>query len=67
MYFFSLFRVPRFQAIFFASMEPEMRKEIWPFLLRVFPWESTVEQRETIRNDLFLDYQNIRKKRYNLT
>ncbi|PAV75583.1 hypothetical protein WR25_12592 isoform D [Diploscapter pachys] len=51
------------KAIFFASMEPEMRKEIWPFLLRVFPWQSTVEQRETIRNDLFLDYQNIRKKR----
>ncbi len=44
-------------------MEPSLRKEAWPFLLRVYPWTSTVEQRETIRNDNFLEYQNIRKKR----
>ncbi|CAJ0572064.1 unnamed protein product, partial [Mesorhabditis spiculigera] len=51
------------KALYFASMEPNLRKEIWPFLLRVYPWESTVEQRETIRNDLFLEYQNIKRKR----
>uniref|UniRef100_A0A1I7WB83 Rab-GAP TBC domain-containing protein n=1 Tax=Heterorhabditis bacteriophora TaxID=37862 RepID=A0A1I7WB83_HETBA len=50
------------KAIFFASMEPSLRKEIWPFLLRVYPWQSTIEQRETIRNDLFLGYQNLRRK-----
>ncbi|PIO73031.1 hypothetical protein TELCIR_05010 [Teladorsagia circumcincta] len=50
------------KAIFFASMEPGLRKEIWPFLLRIYPWQSTLEQRETIRNDLFLEYQNLRKK-----
>ncbi|EYC34590.1 hypothetical protein Y032_0001g483 [Ancylostoma ceylanicum] len=50
------------KAIFFASMEPSLRKEIWPFLLRVYPWQSTLEQRETIRNDLFLEYQNLRRK-----
>ncbi|KIH67962.1 hypothetical protein ANCDUO_01704 [Ancylostoma duodenale] len=50
------------KAIFFASMEPNLRKEIWPFLLRVYPWQSTLEQRETIRNDLFLEYQNLRRK-----
>uniref|UniRef100_F1KVQ5 TBC1 domain family member 16 n=1 Tax=Ascaris suum TaxID=6253 RepID=F1KVQ5_ASCSU len=51
------------KAIYFASVDPSLRKEIWPFLLRVYPWTSTLEQRETIRNDLFLEYQNIRKKR----
>ncbi|KHJ80916.1 hypothetical protein OESDEN_19404, partial [Oesophagostomum dentatum] len=50
------------KAIFFASMEPGLRKEIWPFLLRVYPWESTLEQREVIRNDLFLEYQNLRRR-----
>ncbi|KAK6041402.1 TBC domain protein [Cooperia oncophora] len=43
-------------------MEPGLRKELWPFLLRIYPWQSTLEQRETIRNDLFLEYQNLRKK-----
>ncbi|WKY14334.1 hypothetical protein Q1695_000127 [Nippostrongylus brasiliensis] len=50
------------KAIFFASMEPSLRKEIWPYLLRIYPWQSTLEQRETIRNDLFLEYQNLRKR-----
>ncbi|CAB3400402.1 unnamed protein product [Caenorhabditis bovis] len=50
--------------IFFASMEVEMREKVWPFLLRVYPWESTSDERETIKNDLFLEYQSIKKKRY---
>ncbi|VDN56250.1 unnamed protein product [Dracunculus medinensis] len=49
------------KAIYFASIHPLIRSDVWPFLLRVYPWESTFEQRETIRNDLFLSYQNIRK------
>ncbi|CAI5454458.1 unnamed protein product [Caenorhabditis angaria] len=52
--------------IFFASMDSEMREKVWPFLLRVYPWESTAEQRETIKNDIFLEYQNIRKRRYKI-
>lgn len=53
--------------IFFASMDVEMREKVWPFLLRVYPWESSADQRENIKNDLFLEYQNIRKKRYRVT
>uniref|UniRef100_A0A915D3E3 Rab-GAP TBC domain-containing protein n=1 Tax=Ditylenchus dipsaci TaxID=166011 RepID=A0A915D3E3_9BILA len=48
------------KAVYFASMDFSLRKEIWPFLLRVYPWTSTFEQREAIRNDLFLSYQNIK-------
>lgn len=40
-----------------------LRKEIWPFLLRIYPWNSTFEQREAIRNELFLSYQNIKRIR----
>uniref|UniRef100_A0AC35U4G2 Rab-GAP TBC domain-containing protein n=1 Tax=Rhabditophanes sp. KR3021 TaxID=114890 RepID=A0AC35U4G2_9BILA len=50
------------KSIFFASMEPTLRREIWPFLLRVYPWTSTLDQRESIRNDLFLEYQKLKKR-----
>ncbi|KAI6217384.1 TBC1 domain family member 16 [Aphelenchoides fujianensis] len=53
------------KAIYFASMEPSLRKELWPFLLRVYNWESTFEQREQVRNDLFLEYNNIKRRRSN--
>uniref|UniRef100_A0A1I8BN82 Rab-GAP TBC domain-containing protein n=1 Tax=Meloidogyne hapla TaxID=6305 RepID=A0A1I8BN82_MELHA len=49
--------------IYFASMDPKMRKELWPFLLRIFPWSSSYENRETIRNDLFLQYQRMKRNR----
>ncbi|KAH7699823.1 Protein TBC-16, partial [Aphelenchoides avenae] len=51
------------KTVYFAAIEPSLRKEIWPFLLHMYPWNSTFEQREAIRNDLFLEYQNIKKKR----
>uniref|UniRef100_A0A914MZ37 Uncharacterized protein n=1 Tax=Meloidogyne incognita TaxID=6306 RepID=A0A914MZ37_MELIC len=44
-------------------MDPKMRKELWPFLLRIFPWSSTYEHRESIRNDLFLRYQRMKRNR----
>uniref|UniRef100_A0AC34GWK5 Rab-GAP TBC domain-containing protein n=1 Tax=Panagrolaimus sp. ES5 TaxID=591445 RepID=A0AC34GWK5_9BILA len=51
------------KAVYFASMDPALRREVWPFLLRVYPWTSTLEQRESLRNDLFLEYQNIKRKK----
>uniref|UniRef100_A0A1I8ERJ6 Rab-GAP TBC domain-containing protein n=1 Tax=Wuchereria bancrofti TaxID=6293 RepID=A0A1I8ERJ6_WUCBA len=51
------------KAIYFATIDPTLRKEIWPFLLRVYPWASTFEQREIIRNDIFIEYQKIKKQR----
>uniref|UniRef100_A0A915LM19 Rab-GAP TBC domain-containing protein n=1 Tax=Meloidogyne javanica TaxID=6303 RepID=A0A915LM19_MELJA len=44
-------------------MDLKMRKELWPFLLRIFPWSSTYEHRESIRNDLFLRYQRMKRNR----
>lgn len=54
----------RIQAIFFASIDSSLRREIWPFLLRVYPWESTVEEREAKKNDLFLEYQTVKRRRF---
>jgi len=44
-------------------LDSSLRHEIWPFLLHYFPYSSTFEEREQIRNDRFIDYQNIRKAR----
>uniref|UniRef100_A0A183CAJ3 Rab-GAP TBC domain-containing protein n=1 Tax=Globodera pallida TaxID=36090 RepID=A0A183CAJ3_GLOPA len=49
--------------VYFSSMEPSLRKELWPFLLRIYPWNSTAEQRESIRNELFLRYQRLKGQR----
>ncbi|MCP9266243.1 hypothetical protein DINM_021757 [Dirofilaria immitis] len=49
------------KAIYFATMDPTLRKEAWPFLLRVYPWTSTHEQREIIRNDIFIEMKNALK------
>lgn len=54
----------RLQSIFFGGIEPALRKEVWPFLLHYYPYESTYEQRDQIKNDKYLEYQKIRKKRF---
>uniref|UniRef100_A0A914HVB8 Rab-GAP TBC domain-containing protein n=1 Tax=Globodera rostochiensis TaxID=31243 RepID=A0A914HVB8_GLORO len=51
------------KTVYFSSMEPSLRKELWPFLLRIYPWNSSAEQRESIRNELFLRYQRLKGQR----
>ncbi|KAK0053142.1 TBC1 domain family member 16 [Biomphalaria pfeifferi] len=51
------------KAIFFGGLDASIRHDVWPFLLHYFPFDSTFEQREQIRNDKYIEYQNIRKKR----
>ncbi|BFZ02976.1 hypothetical protein BsWGS_06017 [Bradybaena similaris] len=51
------------KAIFFGGLDPSIRHEVWPFLLHYFPFSSTLEEREQIRNDKYIEYQNIRKVR----
>ncbi|CAH1795390.1 unnamed protein product [Owenia fusiformis] len=55
------------KAIFFGGIEPSLRHEAWPFLLHYYPFESTYEEREQIRNDRYIEYQNIRKQREMMT
>nr|KAG5713742.1 hypothetical protein BaRGS_024369 [Batillaria attramentaria] len=51
------------KAIFFGGLDPMIRPEVWPFLLHYFPFDSTFEEREQIRNDKYIEYYNIRKMR----
>ncbi|KAI0241977.1 TBC1 domain family member 16 [Lamellibrachia satsuma] len=54
------------KVIFFAGLNPSLRQEMWPFLLKYFPYSSTFEEREQIRNDKYIEYQDIRKHRDNM-
>ncbi|KAL1423364.1 hypothetical protein MTO96_021126 [Rhipicephalus appendiculatus] len=51
------------KAIFFRGLDPRLRKEAWPLLLQHYAFSATFEEREQIRNDRFLEYQDIRKQR----
>lgn len=31
--------------VFFSGMDRDIRKEVWPFLLHVYPYQSTFEER----------------------
>ncbi|KAK3089568.1 hypothetical protein FSP39_004673 [Pinctada imbricata] len=52
--------------IFFGGLEPTLRHESWPFLLHYYPYDSSFEEREQIRNDKYIEYQDIRKMRENM-
>lgn len=49
--------------VFFGGLDPCLRHEAWPFLLHYYPYDSTFDDREQIRNDRYIEYQNIRKQR----
>lgn len=36
------------KAVFFAGMDRNLRKEVWPFLLHCYPYQSTYEERAQI-------------------
>ena len=55
------------KAIFFAGLEPSLRPEMWPFLLHYYPYMSTFDEREQMRNDKYLEYQQLRAQREALT
>ncbi|GIZ05253.1 TBC1 domain family member 16 [Caerostris extrusa] len=49
--------------IFFGGLDVKLHKEVWPFLLHYYSFHSTFDEREQIRNDKYIEYQNIRRKR----
>jgi len=51
------------KTIFFAGVDPSIAHEVWPFLLHLYPFDSTFEQREQIRHNKYLHYQRIRARR----
>lgn len=53
--------------VFFGGLDPSLRHESWPFLLHYYPYDSTFDEREHIRNDRYIEYQNIRKQRESMS
>ncbi|XP_035210188.1 TBC1 domain family member 16-like isoform X2 [Stegodyphus dumicola] len=49
--------------IFFAGLDIKLRKDVWPFLLHYYSFHSTFDEREQVRNDKYIEYQSIRRKR----
>lgn len=47
--------------IFHSSVEQSIRTEVWPFLLGIYPWDSSDEERKIILNSLnqsYIEYKN---------
>lgn len=36
------------KSVFFAGMDRSLRREVWPFLLHCYPYNSTYDEREAI-------------------
>ena len=48
--------------VFGGGIEPELRKEIWPFLLNVYGWDTTVLERSQILADKRKEYDIMKEQ-----
>ncbi|XP_039596344.1 TBC1 domain family member 16 [Polypterus senegalus] len=55
------------KAIFFGGIDPSIRGEVWPFLLRYYNCESTSKERESLRVQKRLEYEEIEQRRLSMT
>lgn len=55
------------KAIFFGGIDKNLRVEIWPFLLGMFDFESTEEDRMELEKEKTAEYETIKKKRASMT
>ncbi|KAI7873051.1 rab-GTPase-TBC domain-containing protein [Spinellus fusiger] len=53
--------------IFQAGLHPDVRIEAWKFLLDIYPWDSTFDEREAIRESITEEYHKIKAKWFNDT
>ncbi|XP_050298950.1 TBC1 domain family member 16 [Anthonomus grandis grandis] len=52
--------------VFFSGMDRGIRKEVWPFLLHVYPYQSTFEERLQIAEIRRQEYEEITRRRLDL-
>ncbi|XP_051888889.1 TBC1 domain family member 16 isoform X2 [Pristis pectinata] len=55
------------KAIFFGGIDPTIRGEVWPFLLQFYSCESTSEEREALRIQKRMEYEELEQKRLSMT
>lgn len=48
------------QAIFFGGVEPQLRANVWPFLLHYYDFRTTFQQRQAIMEEKHQLYQKIK-------
>lgn len=51
------------KCIFFGGLDKELRREVWPFLLHCYPYNSTYDEREIILQMRAREYEEITKRR----
>lgn len=49
--------------VFFSGMDRNIRREVWPFLLHVYPYQSTFEERIQIAEVRRQEYEEITRRR----
>ncbi|CAH1999674.1 unnamed protein product [Acanthoscelides obtectus] len=52
--------------VFFSGMDRNIRREVWPFLLHVYPYQSTFEERVQIAEIRRQEYEEISRRRLDL-
>ncbi|CAL9030535.1 unnamed protein product [Prunus brigantina] len=45
-----------------GGVDPRIRAEVWPFLLGVYNVNSSMEERESVKNEKRKEYENLRKQ-----
>ncbi|XP_045497157.1 TBC1 domain family member 16 [Colias croceus] len=51
------------KCVFFGGLDKELRREVWPFLLHCYPYNSTYDEREIILQLRKREYDEITKRR----
>ncbi|XP_076249880.1 TBC1 domain family member 16 [Rhynchophorus ferrugineus] len=52
--------------VFFSGMDRDIRKEVWPFLLHVYPYQSTFDERAQVAEIRRQEYEEITRRRLDL-
>ncbi|KAI8064510.1 rab-GTPase-TBC domain-containing protein [Gongronella butleri] len=50
------------ESVFRGGLDPSLRPEAWPFLLGVYPWESTAAEREEQRKKQKQEYEKLKEQ-----
>ncbi|XP_041473450.1 TBC1 domain family member 16-like isoform X1 [Lytechinus variegatus] len=55
------------KVVFFGGVDEYLRRDVWPFLLGFFAFDSTTEERNALRGQKRLEYEEIQKERLEMT
>ena len=53
--------------IFGGGCQPDLRQQVWPFLLNVYPWNSTLEERAAIMEERKNEYEVLKNQWKSIT